>query len=119
MVSPEVDHNRSVEDSRPYNTVQKPEARINRGQSKQVTPAESPEGKTASNGRRRTRTKVVAWDPRDLEDIYTRKEVNKEEWDTICRVSLQICHMFPLGTNLTYHRIIQAAPGLLCANKLL
>ncbi|KAL8838888.1 MAG: hypothetical protein Q9176_004823 [Flavoplaca citrina] len=85
MVSPEVDHNRSVEDSRPYNTVQKPEARINRGQSKQVTPAESPEGKTASNGRRRTRTKVVAWDPRDLEDIYTRKEVNKEEWDTICR----------------------------------
>ncbi|KAI4228762.1 MAG: hypothetical protein L6R36_001362 [Xanthoria steineri] len=55
------------------------------GPSKQVTPAQSPEGKPASNGRRRTRTKVVAWDPKDLEDIYVRKEVNKEEWDSICR----------------------------------
>ncbi|KAL8947095.1 MAG: hypothetical protein Q9222_006585 [Ikaeria aurantiellina] len=39
----------------------------------------------SSGGRKRTRTKVVAWDPKDLEDIYTRKEVNREDWDTICR----------------------------------
>ncbi|KAI4252711.1 MAG: hypothetical protein L6R42_007864 [Xanthoria sp. 1 TBL-2021] len=85
MVSPGVDCNHPVEDSHPYNSLQKPEARANRGPPKQLTPAQSPEGKPASNGRRRTRTKVVAWDPKDLEDIYVRKEVNKEDWDTICR----------------------------------
>ncbi|KAL8862041.1 MAG: hypothetical protein Q9178_001496 [Gyalolechia marmorata] len=85
MVSADRDSNHPAEDFHPYNPVQKPEARINRGTQKQVTPAESPEAKSASNGRRRTRTKVVAWDPRDLEDIYVRKEINKEDWDTICR----------------------------------
>ncbi|KAL8803738.1 MAG: hypothetical protein Q9200_006095 [Gallowayella weberi] len=85
MVSPEVDYNHRTEDFHPYNPEQKPEARSNRGLLKQATPAQSPEGKPSSNGRRRTRTKVVAWDPNDLEDIYRRKEINKEEWDTICR----------------------------------
>ncbi|KAL8798966.1 MAG: hypothetical protein Q9182_006244 [Xanthomendoza sp. 2 TL-2023] len=85
MVSPEVDCNHRTEEFHPYNPEQKPEARSNRGLLKQVTPAQSPEGKPSSNGRRRTRTKVVAWDPNDLEEIYRRKEINKEEWDTICR----------------------------------
>ncbi|KAL8699304.1 MAG: hypothetical protein Q9224_001475 [Gallowayella concinna] len=85
MVSSEVDYNHHTEDFHPYNPLQKPEARSNRGLLKQLTPAQSPEGKPSSNGRRRTRTKVVAWDPNDLEDIYRRKEVNKEDWDTICR----------------------------------
>lgn len=86
MVSSEVDYNHPIEEFRPYNPAQKPEVRSNRGAPKQVTPTQSPEGKPSSNGRRRTRTKVVAWDPNDLEDIYKRKEINKEEWDTICRV---------------------------------
>ncbi|KAL8653729.1 MAG: hypothetical protein Q9226_003724 [Calogaya cf. arnoldii] len=63
----------------------KPEARSNRGPPAQITPGQSPEGKPASNGRKRTRTKVVAWDPKDLEDIYVRKEINREDWDSICR----------------------------------
>ncbi|KAL8768654.1 MAG: hypothetical protein Q9209_005213 [Squamulea sp. 1 TL-2023] len=85
MVSSNLGYNHPAEDLRPYNPGQKPEARTNRGPPKEITPAQSPEGKSASNGRRRTRTKVVAWDPRDLEDIYVRKEINKEDWDTICR----------------------------------
>lgn len=58
---------------------------IDKSPPKRLASADSPEGNPASNGRRRTRTKVVAWDPRDLEDIYQRKEVKKEDWDSICR----------------------------------
>ncbi|KAL8872725.1 MAG: hypothetical protein Q9174_001693 [Haloplaca sp. 1 TL-2023] len=53
---------------------------------KHATPTASPDGAPSPAGRRRARTKVVAWDPRDLEDIYYRKEVAKEDWDTICKV---------------------------------
>ncbi len=99
MVSADRVSNHPAEHFHPYNPVQKPEARINRGTQKQVTPAESPEAKSASNGRRRTRTKVVAWDPRDLEDIYVRKEINKEDWDTICKVSLLSSCLLSQRTN--------------------
>ena len=65
---------------------QNPESNNHRGLQKHATPAASPDGAPSPAGRRRTRTKVVAWDPRDLEDIYYRKEVAKEDWDTICKV---------------------------------
>ena len=117
MVSSEVNFNQPVEDSHPYNPVQKPVARSNRGPPKQLTPAESPEGKSGSNGRKRARTKVVAWDPRDLDDIYVRKEVHREDWDSICRVRL---FAPPAGVKdecLTLQRIIQVGLGLLCVSK--
>ncbi|KAL9612653.1 MAG: hypothetical protein Q9167_002780 [Letrouitia subvulpina] len=63
----------------------KPEARSSRGPPKHLTPNQSPDEKSSLSGRKRTRTKVVAWDPKDLEDIYQRKEILKEDWDTICR----------------------------------
>ncbi|KAL9591588.1 MAG: hypothetical protein Q9179_007574, partial [Wetmoreana sp. 5 TL-2023] len=85
MVSSTPDYNHPAEDFHPYDPTQKPEARSNRGLPKHSTPVPSPEDKPSSTGRRRTRTKVVAWDPRDLEDIYVRKEINKEDWDSICR----------------------------------
>ncbi|KAL8971603.1 MAG: hypothetical protein Q9183_000972 [Haloplaca sp. 2 TL-2023] len=65
---------------------QNPESNSHRGLQKHATPAASPDGAPSPAGRRRARTKVVAWDPRDLEDIYYRKEVAKEDWDTICKV---------------------------------
>ncbi|KAL8998710.1 MAG: hypothetical protein Q9169_002265 [Polycauliona sp. 2 TL-2023] len=100
MVSSEVKYHKPVEDFRPYNPAQKPEARTNRGPPKQHTPGESPDGKSASNGRKRARTKVVAWDPRDLEDIYVRKEVNREEWDSICRKLRDKKHREAMGVGL-------------------
>ncbi|KAL8732894.1 MAG: hypothetical protein Q9166_002495 [cf. Caloplaca sp. 2 TL-2023] len=99
MVSSTVDNNHHAEDFHPYNPAQKPEARANRGPPKQITPAQSPEGKLSSNGRRRTRTKVVAWDPNDLETIYKRKEIDREDWDTICRVRFLLHRML---ANHTY-----------------
>ena len=87
MVSSAPDYRYSTEEFHPHNSAQKPEARTSRGPPKHRTPGQSPDGKNSSSGRRRTRTKVVAWDPRDLEDIYVRKEINKEDWDSICKVN--------------------------------
>ncbi|KAL8718058.1 MAG: hypothetical protein Q9225_004766 [Loekoesia sp. 1 TL-2023] len=78
------DYNHVNEEFHPYKPTEKPEARNNKSSPIHVASADSPEGRPASNGRRRTRTKVVAWDPKDLEDIYQRKEIKKEDWDTIC-----------------------------------
>ncbi|KAL8999692.1 MAG: hypothetical protein Q9169_001509 [Polycauliona sp. 2 TL-2023] len=41
--------------------------------------------KSASNGRKRAWGRHIAWDPKDAEDIYERREVNKEDWDSIGR----------------------------------
>lgn len=83
------DYNNINEDFHSYDPVQQPEARNNRSPPKAQGATESPDGKApSSNGRRRARTKVVAWDPKDLEDIYERKEIKKEDWDSICRVIL-------------------------------
>lgn len=88
MVSHAPDYNHTAKEFNGYNPLQKPEVRSNRGQPKHSTPAPSPDGAPSSTGRRRTRTKVVAWDPRDLEDIYERKEIKKEDWAKICKVYL-------------------------------
>ncbi|KAI4286496.1 MAG: hypothetical protein L6R35_004251 [Caloplaca aegaea] len=67
-----------------FDPAQKPEVRTHRSPPKRPAAADSPDGKApSSNGRKRARTKVVAWDPKDLEDIYVRKEINKEDWDSI------------------------------------
>lgn len=87
IANPAPDYNHINEDFQSYDPAQKPEARNNKRSPKRPAAAESPDGKTpSSNGRRRARTKVVAWDPKDLEDIYERKEIKKEDWDAICRV---------------------------------
>ncbi|KAL8987532.1 MAG: hypothetical protein Q9177_003266 [Variospora cf. flavescens] len=67
-----------------FDPAQKPEVRTHKSPPKRPAAADSPDGKApSSNGRKRARTKVVAWDPKDLEDIYVRKEINKEDWDSI------------------------------------
>lgn len=78
-----------------YDPAQKPEVRTHRSPPKRPAPADSPDGKApSSNGRKRARTKVVAWDPKDLEDIYVRKEINKEDWDSIGKVSLSVALLY-------------------------
>ncbi|KAI4214364.1 MAG: hypothetical protein LQ351_003117 [Letrouitia transgressa] len=86
MVSFSVNHTPNAREFLTYNPTQKPEVRSSRGPPKHLTPNQSPDEKFSLSGRKRTRTKVVAWDPKDLEDIYQRKEILKEDWDTICRV---------------------------------
>ncbi|KAI4196391.1 MAG: hypothetical protein LQ350_006577 [Teloschistes chrysophthalmus] len=61
------------------------EVKNSKGPQKNPTPAPSPDAQPASSGRRRARTKVVAWDKNDLADIYHKKEVLKYDWDSICR----------------------------------
>ncbi|KAI4168764.1 MAG: hypothetical protein LQ343_006146 [Gyalolechia ehrenbergii] len=100
--NPASEHNHVNEDFQSYDPTEKPDAANDKGSPNDKSPpkglasADSPEGNPPSNGRRRTRTKVVAWDPRDLEDIYQRKEVKKEDWDTICRVVLAIFGIYKL-----------------------
>ncbi|KAL9055549.1 MAG: hypothetical protein Q9206_003086 [Seirophora lacunosa] len=78
------DLRRAHEPFHSYDPAQKPEVRTHRSPPKRPAAADSPDGKApSSNGRKRARTKVVAWDPKDLEDIYVRKEINKEDWDSI------------------------------------
>lgn len=75
-----------------YEPAQKPESRSNKNSPRRPAAADSPDETTTSlNGRKRARTKVVAWDPKDLEDIYRRKEINREEWNSICKVCLRFC----------------------------
>ncbi|KAL8994997.1 MAG: hypothetical protein Q9188_006913 [Gyalolechia gomerana] len=115
------EHNHVNEDFQSYDPTEKPDAANDKGSPNDKSPpkglasADSPEGNPPSNGRRRTRTKVVAWDPRDLEDIYQRKEVKKEDWDTICRVVLAIFCIYVL--QLTMPRITRPGPEWLCDNK--
>lgn len=76
-----------------YEPAQKPESRNDKNSPRRPAAADSPDGTTTSlNGRKRARTKVVAWDPKDLEDIYRRKEINKEDWDSICKVCIRFSH---------------------------
>ncbi|KAL8938700.1 MAG: hypothetical protein Q9216_003760 [Gyalolechia sp. 2 TL-2023] len=85
------ENNHVDEDFHPLDPAEKPDSGNDksppngRSPPKRLASVDSPEGNPSSNGRKRTRTKVVAWDPRDLEDIYQRKEVKKEDWDTICK----------------------------------
>ncbi|KAL9026205.1 MAG: hypothetical protein Q9196_005093 [Gyalolechia fulgens] len=99
MRNPTAEQNHVNQDFHPYDPPEKPDPANDKSppddksSPKRLASADSPEGNPPSNGRRRTRMKVVAWDPRDLEDIYQRKEVKKEDWDTICRVFLAFCSM--------------------------
>ncbi|KAL8652376.1 MAG: hypothetical protein Q9210_002722 [Variospora velana] len=78
------DLSRTHEPFHAFDPAQKPEVRTHKSPPKRPAAADSPDGKApSSNGRKRARTKVVAWDPKDLEDIYVRKEINKEDWDSI------------------------------------
>ncbi|KAL9602358.1 MAG: hypothetical protein Q9219_001924 [cf. Caloplaca sp. 3 TL-2023] len=95
------DYGHVNEDFHPYDPTDQPEVANNKSPPKGAASADSPDGRPASNGRRRTRTKVVAWDPRDLEDIYERKEILKEDWDSICRVILTCSSTLMLSTYLT------------------
>ena len=110
------DYDHVTDDFHPYNPTERSEARNSKGSPKRVTSGDSPEGKSV-NGRRRTRTKVVAWDPKDLEAIYKRKEVEKEDWDTICRVSTFFFDVLVCRTYLTFPRITRPGQGWLCANR--
>ncbi|KAL8961683.1 MAG: hypothetical protein Q9193_001803 [Seirophora villosa] len=84
VANPAPDLRRAHEPFHSYDPAQKPEVRTHRSPPKRPAAADSPDGKApSSNGRKRARTKVVAWDPKDLEDIYVRKEINKEDWDSI------------------------------------
>ncbi|KAL8692838.1 MAG: hypothetical protein Q9218_002221 [Villophora microphyllina] len=91
LSTPPSDHLPQRSDDRPHlsgensSAPMKPESRSNRGPPKHATPAPSPNGHQNSSGRRRARTKVVAWDRNDLEDIYHKKEVLKHDWDSICQ----------------------------------
>ena len=110
MVSSSLDNSHDSGEFQAYNPAQKPEARSSRGPPKR-TPAQSPDDKSAASGRKRTRTKVVAWDPKDLEDIYDRKENQGEDWDSICRVGISLFRSFNvLAPN--HDRIIQPERGL-------
>ncbi|KAL8650279.1 MAG: hypothetical protein Q9226_005214 [Calogaya cf. arnoldii] len=51
-------------------------------------------------------TKVVPRDAGDQEEIYVRKVINGEDWDTICRVSFLLSYM------LTYKSNTQPVVGL-------
>ncbi|KAL8716287.1 MAG: hypothetical protein Q9220_000192 [cf. Caloplaca sp. 1 TL-2023] len=72
MLSSGPEYHHAAEDFHPYNPAQKPESRSSRGPPRHLTPTQSPDGRQSSGGRKRARTKVVAWDPKDLEEIYTR-----------------------------------------------
>ncbi|KAL8903063.1 MAG: hypothetical protein Q9207_004173 [Kuettlingeria erythrocarpa] len=87
MSASAVDYHRPNEDVfHSYEPAQKPESKNNKNSPRRLPAADSPDGTTTSlNGRKRARTKVVAWDPEDLEEIYRRKEINRENWDAICK----------------------------------
>lgn len=91
MSTSAVDYHRPNEDVfHSYEPAQKPDSKNNKNSPRRPPAADSPDGTATSlNGRKRARTKVVAWDPEDLEDIYRRKEINREDWDAICKVSLR------------------------------
>ncbi|KAL8637978.1 MAG: hypothetical protein Q9228_004825 [Teloschistes exilis] len=93
LSTPPNDHPPQQLDDRPHlsrensSVAMKSDVKNSKGPHKNPTPAPSPDAQPASSGRRRARTKVVAWDKNDLADIYHKKEVLKYDWDAICRVS--------------------------------